>query len=131
MICSHCDFKDARIARLERELGIRRHDNEIAALMHRLEVSPTHARLLLRLYAANGKVVAKETLMGVLSTASEPTLKTTICRMRHLLGAEIINTDLTLGYHMTPVGLSMVLAALEPVALQEIREPSADVSDLV
>lgn len=121
MACDHCTLLTARIDRLERELGIRRRDYEIAALVTRLEVTPTHARVLLRLYAAGGKPVSKDSVMQVLTTDSDGALKVNIYQIRQKLGEDFIGTNVTLGYHLTAPGLSRVMAALQPVEMQDVR----------
>lgn len=107
--------------RLERELGIRRGDQEIAALVARLEVTATHARLLLRLYSAGGRPVPFETLLTVLSTHNLTYLTVTICAIRKIVGDGFIGTGPqgTSCYHLTAKGLAGVLAALEPVEVQD------------
>lgn len=110
-----------QIERLERELGIRRGDQEIAAVMTRLGVTATHARVLLRLYAAGGRPITHDSLMDVLSTDSRDNLKTVICRIRAIVGKEVIGYVDTVGYHLTAPGLARVLAAIQPVEMQDVR----------
>lgn len=121
MVCLHCEALQKRVERLEKELGIRRYDQEIAALVTRLEVSAVGARIMLRLYAAGGKMVTNDALMTVSSTNSYDTMKVQICRLRKLLGEDVLETgpNGTACYRLTANGLSRVLAALEPVLLQD------------
>lgn len=121
--CDCCALLRKRVEHLEKELGIRRRDQEIAAVVNRLEVSATRARLLLRLYAAGGKLVSKESLMQVASSLSEGSMRTTICKIRSQLGDDVIISSPfgEKGYALTPKGLSLMLAAIEPVEVQEVR----------
>ena len=69
MTCPHCEAKDEEIRHLRRELGLRMADGEIGALMSRLGVSPTQARLLRVLYAAKGRTVGHGALIDELPMA--------------------------------------------------------------
>lgn len=103
---------------LERELGIRKRDGEIGALMGRLEVSGTHARLLLMMYAAKGRIIGRDELMCELHTPTEGNMRATIFTLRQAIGSEAIHNIKYAGYGLTPTGMSMVLAALQPPEMQ-------------
>lgn len=132
MTCANCEALRERIATLERELGVRRRDGEIGALMAAFGVSGREARLLLVMNANRGGVVRKEVLMNELSTLSEPSLKTVICRIGGLMGhGEHFHNMRGVGYGLTPMGCSKVLAALQPPEMQPDRGPLTEPTDEV
>ena len=122
MTCPHCEVKDEEIRHLRRELGLRMADGEAGAMMTRLGVTATHARILRVLYAAKGRVVAHGDLISELPMDGDAdALKTHVCRMRSIIGDTAIDTARGLGYALTAGGLSLVLGALQPVELQDAR----------
>jgi DNA-binding response OmpR family regulator len=120
-MCAGCDGLKEVIRRLERELGVRRRTGEIGAVMMALNVTGTEARLILCMYAAKGRAVAYETLMSEMTTASFINLKTTICHIRKRAGEGLVHNIQGVGYQLTPKGMSMVLAAIEPLELQDAK----------
>ena len=118
MTCPCCEIKDEEIRHLRRELGLRIADGEIGALMSRLGVSPTQARLLRVLYAAKGRTVGHGALIDELPMdGDQESLKSLVCRMRKVIGAAHGH-----GYALTAGGLSLVLGAIQPPALQDARD---------
>jgi len=123
MTCPCCEIKDEEIRHLRRELGLRMADGEIGALMSRLGVSPTQARLLRVLYAAKGRTVGHGALIDELPMdGDQESLKSLVCRMRKVIGEKAIETAHGHGYALTAGGLSLVLGALQPVELQDARD---------
>lgn len=122
MSCPHCERMEAEIAHLQSELGLRRSDGEIGAIMSRLDVTPTWARLLRAMYSAKGRVVSHAFLTDMLPFDGEKSsLTTTLCKIRKKIGANTIETITGMGYALTPEGMSLVMAAMYPVELQEPR----------
>jgi len=114
---------DERIADLEeqvafwkREAGSVTGDARIATLKARLRVSPKEAELLMVLYEAHG-IVSKERanllLKGYDRVFRDPkTIDVWVCRLRRLLGADIIETVWSSGYLLTDTGRAVVDSAL-------------------
>jgi hypothetical protein len=119
--CAVIERQRQVIQDLQRELGVRRRDGELGAIMQRLDVTATHARLLLTLYCAKGRVVGYDTLMAELSTPSQETLKVNICRIQKIAGEGLIYNMERTGYGLTPMGCGRLMAALEPVEMQPER----------
>lgn len=130
--CPDCTTLQTRVEHLEKELGIRRRDQEIAALVHRLEVTATQARVLLRLYAAGGKLLSTDALMTIASTTSAESLKVTMSRLRKVLGDDTIVSGAygEACYALSPKGLALVLGAIEPFEVQRTVRYE-DIADLV
>lgn len=122
MRCANCEALRAQVGRLERELGLRQKDGEIAALMRAFDVSSSGARVLLALNAAKGQPVTTERLLHT-SGFTEGSLRSTIHRMRSASGlpADAVEALKRLGYRLTPAGLSAVLAAIQPPEIQDAR----------
>lgn len=121
MTCGNCEALRDRVRILERELGHRRREGAIGSLMHRLDLEPIQARLVLDMYEAKGRAVAVDRLVENSGSSSADAVKTQICRMRSVMGKAAFDTHERLGYGLSVVGMSMVLAALEPPELQDAR----------
>ncbi len=122
MTCSNCVELREQLREAQRELGLRRRDGAIGALMHRLGVRPIHALLLIDMYEAKGRCISKDTLIENAAVKNECSLKTHVCLLRSIIGDDAIVTYPTRGYGLSPIGMSRVLAAPEPTALQDARE---------
>lgn len=123
MICPHCERMADEIDHLRRELGLRMADGELGALMTRLGVTATHARILRVLYAAGGRTVSHGDLIEQLPLDGDAdALKAHICRVRAIIGEKALQNCRGIGYALTPNGLSLVLGAIQPVELQDARE---------
>lgn len=129
MTCANCHALREQLRIAQRELGLRRRDGAIGALMHRLGMEPMQAAILLDLYEANGRMVSRERTIANTGTASEDSLNVQILKMRFKMSKGAILTYQGVGYGLSPVGMSMVLAALEPPALRDSRGET--VGDLV
>lgn len=121
MTCASCQALRERVRVLERELGVRRRTGEIGAVMSAFGLTATQARLLLRLYAAGGRAVAFDVLIREVSTTGRDSLKTFIHQMRLVVGADAICSFRDIGYGLSIPMVSRVLAALQPLELQDVR----------
>lgn len=125
MTCPDCSAWKARVDELERRLGVSRRLSAIGAVMDRFDCNATQARLLLRLYEAGGRPVLAGALMEVMSTTSYDSLKTTISRMRVLVGQRFVESQVGLreeaGWWLSPAGMAQMMAALERPDFQEVR----------
>ena len=115
--CGNCEALREEIDRLKRELGVRREAGEIGAVMDAFGVPATHARLLLRLYAAGGRAVPREMLMDELSTLSDGNLRANIYALRQTLGDAAIISLRGDGYALGVPALSRIMGALTPPLL--------------
>jgi DNA-binding response OmpR family regulator len=130
MTCSNCIALRAKVERLELELGHRRRHGEIGAVMTAFNLTAQPAKMVLALYRANGRPVSHDALLDEIVTASgADVIRVLISRVR-ASGLDII-THSRVGYALAPAGLSRVLAALEPVALQPVRGDPSDPGDVV
>lgn len=127
MTCSNCVALRDRVRILERELGVRRRDGAVAALIVRLGVTQMGALILMALYEANGRYVGKEALLAITLCASHISLKSQVCKVREIVGAAAILTSQGrldrpgCGYALAAPGMSLVMAAVEPLELQDVR----------
>jgi two-component system, OmpR family, response regulator len=122
MSCPHCERLREENRLMARELGLRRRDGEIGAVMHRLGLTATQAKLMVLMYEAKGRVISHGNLISELPMDGDhKSLKTTVCRMRRVLGEGLIDTRKGFGYALSPAGLSRVLGALRPPELQDAR----------
>lgn len=110
MTCANCSNLQHRIAYLERELGLKAYDDEFATLKAALGIEVAMVRVVLRLYAAQGRWVSKDALMTVISTNSEPTLHTRISCLRRIVGRDIIEPGArgTRSYKLTSAGIARI-----------------------
>lgn len=124
MTCARCELLEERVAYLERELGFRRNDAEVAALIVRLGLTRTEARLVLLMYKAGGKPVRESQLCDELPQGGGgDSVKKLISLARAKLDEDFILTTSGVGYSLSPKGLSRVLAALEPPEIQRTVTP--------
>lgn len=125
MTCPDCSAWKARVEELERRLGISRQLGAIGAVMERFGCGATQARLLLRLYEAGGRPVRRDSLMQLMSTDSYSSLKSTISRLRHIVGDGFVASrpggQDEVGWWLTSSGMSQMMAALERPEFQETR----------
>lgn len=120
--CDACAALEDRVRVLERELGVRRADGQIGAVMHRLGLTVTQARLVLALYRARGRAVSRVSLMDELPLdGGEGSVRTAVHKIREKLGENAITTVEGLGYALPVPLLSRVMAAIEPPSLQDSR----------
>lgn len=123
MTCPHCVRKDEIIRDLTRELGLRKSDGELGALMVRLGVTATQARLLMLLYAAKGRPVPHGVLIEELPLdGDQAALKAHAHNIRVRVGQDAIIAAKGFGYGLSAAGLSLVLGALSPEEVQDARE---------
>jgi DNA-binding response OmpR family regulator len=119
MSCHHCERKDAEIARLVRELDVRRRDGEIGALMSRFGMTAAEAKVVLLLYRGNGRIVGHDSLLDIIDSNSPESLKVIISRAREKLGQNAaIHNEYGVGYALNATACSRVMAALEPPEMQ-------------
>lgn len=123
MACANCEALRTRVQFLEQELGLRRRDGAVAALMVRMGLSPIQAALILVLYESKGRVVSNEHLRAPTRIASDGSLKASISRINSEHGGEVITNIWGQGYHLSTKGMAMVHAALEPPEIQPSRGP--------
>lgn len=121
MSCTRCEMLEGCLAIAEKELAFRGLDLRLAAIIVRLGVTDMQARILLRLYGAGGKPMPAFTVADVLrKDASPDAVRNHIMDIRKSLGEDWIITA-NGGYHLTAPALSQIMAALEPVDLQDVR----------
>lgn len=97
--------------------------DRIAAVANHLGVSKTCARLVLRLYDAGGRPVPRQDLMAEICSLSRGTLKSDVYQVRQAVGEGIIcvaRGNVGHGYWLSPLGLSRVLCALNPVEMTRV-----------
>jgi hypothetical protein len=97
---------------LVRELRSGREEAEIQRLLF---PSATVARLIVRLYEANGNVVCRSDLDSIPTTPGN--LKIWIWQIRKALGPDSVVPVKGLGYRLTPAGLLAVREIIEPETL--------------
>jgi len=125
--CGNCEVLRARVHRLERELGLRRRDGAVAALIVRLGVTQMGALILLTLYEAKGRFVQKEHILETTLCANAASLRVQIKHIRAKLAPDTIITAAGqwrfpgAGYALSPAGRAAVLAALQPPEIQDER----------
>lgn len=118
MTCPHCTGRIAEleevVLQLRRELKLEPRQQEISAVMDVWKLSVSEARLILILYHAAGAVVPHLRLFRETSNDDSfpDVVKTKICRIRAVLGADLFATRRGVGYAMTPVGRARVYQAL-------------------
>ena len=118
--CAHCEMLERQLAIAKKELSFRGLDMRLAAIIVRLGVTDMQARILLRLYEAGGKPVPAFTLADVLrKDASPDAVRNHVMAIRGSLGPHWIVTGE--GYSLTAPALSQIMAALEPLELQDVR----------
>lgn len=112
--CIHCQALALEVQELRAALGLSGRLTEQRAIERRFKLTRAQAKIVQALYDAGGRVVPRATLDAVaLRDAAEggDSLKTHICRIRALIGADVIDTAEG-GYAMTPVGRALVYSAL-------------------
>jgi DNA-binding response OmpR family regulator len=125
--CLRCAEKDARIAWLESELGLRLETDRYAVLRQAMRLATTHgwcaARFVDTLYAARGRAMTLEQIMdGMPPKAGGDDERDTrivavwVCRARKALGRDAIENVWGKGYRLTPLGMSRVAEMLSPTA---------------
>lgn len=133
MTCPDCSRHAQRLQELEARLGISRRLGAIGAVCDHFEVTPSQARLLLRLYAAGAcGPVTCEALADVMNGGNRASMKTTINYLRNTLGQDsVVSVGWGRGhsgYKLSDQMMSRMLAALERPEFQEAagtpdREP--------
>lgn len=116
-VCIHCSAARAEIAELRAALGLSGRLTDQRLIERRFALTRQQARLAQALYDAAGRVVPRSTLDAIVLSddacaAGSDLLKTVVCRVRAILGAETIDTAEG-GYAMTPVGRALVYTALK------------------
>lgn len=120
MTCPHCEDKDDRIAWLESELGLQRTESEIDALRMAFGLTPQQSEIVRALYHAKGRTVSKLQLWDACPpvTAGEDRvpeiLNVHVCKIRNILGRDVIHTSWGRGYALTPAGMAKVAPILTP-----------------
>jgi hypothetical protein len=122
--CPDCARKDAKLEaaqeqnrELRREMGLIIKDGVIGLLMNRLNLHPKHALLVVCLYQAKGRMIRIEALMEFTGITTLNSLKTSVCRVRAILGKDaIVNHGWGRGgYSITPRGMALVNETLDPI----------------
>lgn len=121
MTCGNCTVLRDQVRRLERELGLRVRDGQIGALVVRLGVYPMGAQILNALYEAKGRFIKTDDLIRATGIANEPALRTQVCFLRKNIGGDLIQSVYGSGYCLTPAGMSLVFAAVQPPEPQDAR----------
>jgi len=99
----------AELAELREALGLAETSGAAFALREALGLSPTLARLILKLYSAAGRPVEKKALDAVLSESVGPKcLKVHVWRIRQDQGADFIETVTGYGYRLSSSGMVLV-----------------------
>ena len=114
MTCPDCAYHKTRIAHLERELGLRKADEDFALIRTALDVELTMVRVVLRLHAARGKWVTKDALMTVITTDDERNFHTRMSRLRKTIGRDMIDVGEKgmRAYRMSEIGVAAIDAIL-------------------
>lgn len=118
--CPHCEELRAEVAWLKSELALEAEAADISALRP-LGLTPGEARLVLAMHARKGRVVPRLTLEEILpeihghERTSSNVVSVLICRIRKAIGEGSVHTAWGAGYGLTPEGMALVDAALEPV----------------
>lgn len=121
MTCANCAALRAKVERLEREVKVVRAAGDIQMVMQRLGTTAPQTRWLLRLYEAGGRALSTATLAAEVSYGSERDMKSYVFRIRAQVGEGFVENVKGVGYRLTPEGLSRIMAALEPVEMQDAR----------
>lgn len=108
--CSDCARYKQEIAELRREYGQTISDSAMGAVTDGLGVTAALARIVLTLFHA-GDWVSSRTLEKRLDKTGD-TLKTQICRIRHVVGYDFIETTYAVGYRLSETGMARVREAL-------------------
>ena len=115
MTCPHCAKMAAELAELRSALGLAEMSGAVFAVREALGLSPTTARLVLKLYSAAGRPVEKKALETALTApGSGQCLKVHIWRIRQLVGADLIETVTGYGYRLSPSGMARVGLIISP-----------------
>lgn len=115
MTCPHCAQTSAELAELRAAIGVAETRGAIPALRDAFGLSPTVARLVLKLYSAAGRPVEKHALDSLLSVGvGSKTLKVHIWRIRQDIGADCIETVPGYGYRLSKAGLDLIFQAVSP-----------------
>ena len=125
-MCARCDELLERVAWLESELGIRNRAEEAVRLGFKL--SPSEARILLRLYHAGGRLVTLAQLDDA-APAFDPSGdreyvvgRVYAYRLRMRMGGDTIRGVRGQGYHLSPEGVAAVCAVIQPMAARLLSE---------
>ena len=124
MACENCLALREKVDRLERELGIRTRAGEIGAIMDSLDVTGTQARMLLRLHTANGRWVGTTDFIDEGMCGSRESVRSQFTHIRKIVGDKLFESQpgpCSLGYRMLTPGHARVLAAIQPVEMQDVR----------
>jgi len=115
MTCPNCASMAAELAELRSALGLAEMSGSVFAVREALGLSPTTARLVLKLYSAAGRPVEKKALDSVLSEGvGGQCLKVHIWRIRQLVGSDLIETVPGYGYRLSPSGMDWVGLIISP-----------------
>lgn len=115
MTCPHCAKMAAELAELRSALGLAEMSGSVFALREALNLSPTTARLVLKLYSAAGRPVEKKALDAVLSKGvGDRCLKVHIWRIRQLVDSHFIETVPGYGYRLSQSGMGWVGLIISP-----------------
>lgn len=123
MKCANCEALRETVQRLERELVLRQRHSELAAVQVAFGVLPQVAQVIMALYQANGRTLPSTYLQETLGLpADKNNVRVQISRARDGMESNTaIETMATSGWRMTPEGMSLVLAALQPPEIQDVR----------
>jgi DNA-binding response OmpR family regulator len=112
--CPHCFRMKEEIETLQRELGVRRRDGELGALMSKFNLTATQARMVHALYTAK-RAVSESTLADELPLDGGATaVKAHVHNVRQKIGEAAILTITGIGYQLSPYGWTLAHGALHP-----------------
>lgn len=120
MSCPECDALRHEIDRL---MGREAYASDpVDTIKRRFRITPAEARILYRLFTANGKPITSDKLESVASKrpceTSTDLARIYIHRIRAAIGSPAIETVYSYGYRLTQSGQQLVASALQdaPVA---------------
>lgn len=100
MACANCSALREENAKLRGLLGLERVVDDLGRITAALPLQPQCARLLLRLYAAHPRYMARRVLEQHINTLSENGLSVQISRVRKILGADALVTERQVGVRL-------------------------------
>lgn len=112
MPCPNCKRLEAELSEMRRLAAVVG-NADVYALRRALDLRPTEACMLLRLYRAGGLAVAADALMDEVPHSEDPRIvKVYIAMIRRKVGGAMIFNRFGQGYGLTREGLALVAAAL-------------------